>query len=969
MDDDNPREAPVTDLPEWNFRAARNSAIVAGLRPTALGLSVFYALFAIAHTFLLSPPISQTMAEVASVTAIMLLAVWLRLRLKPLASSWAHPAGALMAILVLANCALGFYFVGQPRQTTNFMLLVVGVGCFFLSYAWLSLMIGLILATWCALVWQIRPAEAWTHFALALLASTMLAVLVHWVRMRVFRRVEQLAAQGRTREEELVRALSSAENSRHSLEAAKRELEVAMQLAQQSEARFRRLSEATFEGILFHDNNRILDVNQSLAGMFGYDVGELVSMNPVGLFPQQARQRVGAYLLSPADDAFRCEGRRKDGTDFPIEMRSRAIFHRGRTVQVVAVHDITEKIRTEEALRESEEKYRELFENANDIVYSHDLIGTITTINRAVERVSGYTRNEILHKSVFDLMTAEGSKEARHYVDLRLAGAAPPTHEVEWIAKDGRRITLEASSRLLCRGDQKVGVEEIARDISDRKRVEHALEQLRHEQELILNSVLEGIVRVDAAGNVTFANPAAGKLTGYSVEELVGINLHNLLHYQRPDGSEYPWEECPTLQALKDGTPQAVHGEVFTRKDKSVFPVDYSCNPVLAGGSIRGSVITFSDISERKAVDRMKDEFVSMVSHELRTPLTSIRGALGLMAGGLLQSDPPKAMRMLQIAISNSDRLVRLINDVLDIERMESGKITLLKQDCSLSNLMTQAAETMRAMAEKAEVILRVTPVEARIWADPDRIQQTLTNLLSNAIKFSPPEATVWLSGELKGADVTLQVRDQGRGIPEDKLHSVFERFQQVDASDSRKKGGTGLGLAICRSIVNQHGGEIWVESELGVGSTFFVRLPTGKGPAELLVPQGAEDQAAKKVLFVEDDLDLVRVASTIFDKHGIRTLHARGVAEAKALLQGEPPALLIIDLGLQEGDGKSLLEWIRTKPEFKEIRLLVFTADDLDGAEKAGLKLPTSCCLVKGRTTMEELVDRGLQELSGAAD
>lgn len=959
----------MTNLPAWNLRAARNGAIVAGLRPTALGLSIVYVVFALAHTFLLSPPVSQMMAEAASVTAIVLLVLWLRLGSKPIAGSWAHPAGALIGILVLANSALGLYLVGHPRQTTNFMLLIVGVGCFFLSYFWLALMIVMIISTWCVLVWQMHATEIWTHFGIALLTSTMLSILVHGVRMRVFHRVEHLAAQGRLREQELVQALSSAEDSRHSLEAAKRDLEVAMQLAQQSEARFRRLSEATFEGIVFHDDHRILDVNQSLAGMFGYDVGELVSMNPIGLFPPQARTAVGAYLLSHTEDAFRCNGRRKDGADFPIEMRSRTIFHRGRTVQVVAVHDITEKIRTEEALKESEERYRELFENANDIVYSHDLTGTITTINRAGERLSGYTRNEILSKSVFDLMSPEGSEAARQYVDHRLAGAAPPTHEVEWIAKDGRRITLEASSRLLCRGDQKVGVEEIARDISDRKRVEHALEQLRHEQELILNSVLEGIIRVDAEGKVTFANRAAGKLTGYSVEELVGANLHSLLHHLKPDGTDYPWQDSPTTLALADGRPRAIHDEVFTRKDKSIFPVDYSCNPVLEEGNIRGSVIAFSDISERKAVDKMKDEFVSMVSHELRTPLTSIRGALGLMAGGLLQADPPKAMRMLQIAISNTDRLVRLINDILDIERMESSKITLVKQDCSLAHLMTQAAETMRAMAERTEVVLHVAPFEARIWADPDRIQQTLTNLLSNAIKFSPPRAGVWLTGEVKGGDAVLQVRDQGRGIPADKLHSIFERFQQVDASDSRKKGGTGLGLAICRSIVNQHGGTIWVESKLGEGSTFFVRLPCNKIAEPSLPPRGSGDQQGKMVLFVEDDLDLVRVASAIFDRHGIRTLHASGMAEAKGLLQGELPALLIVDLGLQDGDGKTLLEWVRTKPELRDIPHLVYTAVDLDDAQQAALKLQPSSYLIKGRTTMEELVNRGLQKLSEATD
>jgi len=268
---------------------------------------------------------------------------------------------------------------------------------------------------------------------------------------------------------------------------------------------------------------------------------------------------------------------------------------------------------------------------------------------------------------------------------------------------------------------------------------------------------------------------------------------------------------------------------------------------------ILGAVIAFRDITERQIVERMKDEFISVVTHELRTPLTSIHGSLGMLASGLLSTQPEKSQRLLEIAVDSTERLVRLINDILDVERIESGKVTMAKLSCNAADLMAQAADTMQAMADKAGVTLSVSTVSAQLWADPDRIIQTLTNLLSNGIKFSSRGDTVWLSAEITAAEeqrcrgelnstfspahpltrspanmkqILFKVKDQGRGIPADKLETIFERFQQVDVSDSRNSEGTGLGLAICRSIVQQHGGRIWVESTLGEGSTFYFTLP-----------------------------------------------------------------------------------------------------------------------------------------------
>ena len=461
------------------------------------------------------------------------------------------------------------------------------------------------------------------------------------------------------------------------------------------------------------------------------------------------------------------------------------------------------------------------------------------------------------------------------------------------LRKDGEQIDVSLTiSPIKDATGAVTGVSTIARDISDSKRVEKALEQLRHQTEMILFSAGEGICGLNKEGKVTFVNPAAVRMAGCESKQLIDRPLYESLHRSQvesagaidrlsPATDIYSDSELATdwaapatgklshpvssqiLDTLADGEVRRVNDEVFCRRDGSSFPVEYVVAPMRERGEIIGAVVTFKDITDRLAIEHMKDEFISVVSHELRTPMTSIHGALGLLNSGVLDAHPHKGKRMLEIAVTNTDRLVRLINDILDLERMESNYSTAIKQTCNVAELMLQAADEMQGMAQQAGVTLSVTPVGVKLRGVPDRLIQALTNLLSNAIKFSPAGATIWLSGELThdrdlaekaglnsvssqsllspetvanphlpvSWSILIAVKDQGRGIPADKLEMVFERFQQVDASDCRQKGGTGLGLAICRSIVQQHGGRIWVESVLGEGSTFFLSLPVmGEG-------------------------------------------------------------------------------------------------------------------------------------------
>ena len=393
------------------------------------------------------------------------------------------------------------------------------------------------------------------------------------------------------------------------------------------------------------------------------------------------------------------------------------------------------------------------------------------------------------------------------------------------------RLLNESEQQLV----KRVG-EQTAELQAAKESAEHAAavnERLSRSKQLILNSAGEGIFGLDEDGVATFVNPSAARMLGWPVEELVGKNLHLLIHSESADAG-LSVDSCEVCSGSAQGTGQETAQENglisrtanFRRRSGRTFPVEYAAGAIVDHGDKGGVVVTFRDVTERRAVEQLKSEFVSTVSHELRTPLTSIRGALGLLSSGMLGPIAAKGHRMLEIAVTNTDRLVRLINDILDLERIESGRVELTRAPVDAQAVLVQATEGLQAIAEEAGVRIVVKPAAGTLWGDSDRIIQTLTNLLGNAIKFSPRQTTVTVSGRAEEGDFVFCVADEGRGVPAEKLQTIFERFSQVDTSDSRNKGGSGLGLAICQSIVTAHGGRIWAEKNDPAGSRFQFTIP-----------------------------------------------------------------------------------------------------------------------------------------------
>lgn len=331
----------------------------------------------------------------------------------------------------------------------------------------------------------------------------------------------------------------------------------------------------------------------------------------------------------------------------------------------------------------------------------------------------------------------------------------------------------------------------------------------------------------DGRPRIVDVNPAFSQMMGYSVEELRGGDFSMIT----------PAESLDSLQEMREaiqaGQEVIAREQPCRRKDGSMAHGSLTVSVVRdEAGAPRMLVGAIEDITQRKAAERAKDEFVSIVGHELRTPLTSIRGSLGLIQGGIVGDVAGEAKGMINTAVANTDRLVRLINDVLDLERMESGRIQLQMTPVSASELIDQSLDVVRTIAEAAEIELRIEAPDLYVEADADRIVQTLTNLLANAIKFSYPGQVVSVGLRVDADRAHFSVLDHGRGIPPDQLNSIFERFSQVDASDAREKGGTGLGLAIAQQIVEGHGGKIWAESSPTHGTRIQFTLPLAAIPA-----------------------------------------------------------------------------------------------------------------------------------------
>ena len=463
----------------------------------------------------------------------------------------------------------------------------------------------------------------------------------------------------------------------------------------------------------------------------------------------------------------------------------------------------------------------QLIDTANAPIIGLDRSGLINEWNQKAAEITGYGRDEVLgHNMIEEFITDEFKGLLSEVHDKALRGERTTSFEFSLGSKDGKRVDLlfNATARRDT-SDNIIGVIGIGQDITGRKQADEQL----HLQAAALESAANSIIITDREGTIIFANPAFTTMTGYTVEEIIGQNLR-ILKSGKQDKEFYQnlWNTITSGQVW--------HSEIVNRrKDGSLYYEEETITPVQnAAGETINFIAIKQDITERKRIEDMKTEFVSIVSHEFRTPLTSIKGFVDLILEGDTGEINETQKEFLEIAQVETNRLAGLVTDLLDVSRIEAGRIELRMEPLSLGEVINAAITSLQPQVteKEVEVTVHLSEESLKVKGEHDRIDQILLNLLSNAIKYNRQGGQIDIVVSRDTGMVQIDVVDTGIGIPDTDIPMLFTKFYKAGATATVSTGGTGLGLFIAKSLVELHGGRIWVKSEEGKGSTFSFTLP-----------------------------------------------------------------------------------------------------------------------------------------------
>jgi PAS domain S-box-containing protein len=697
----------------------------------------------------------------------------------------------------------------------------------------------------------------------------------------------------------------------------------------QMEARYRGLLEAAPDAmVVVNQGGEIILLNLQAEKQFGYRRDELQGQKVTNIIPDGFAERLIADGLRSTEDALAQQmgtgieltGRRKDGAEFPIEIMLSPLESADGMLVTAAIRDISVRRDAERHLAQMEARSRGLLEAAPEAMVVVNRDAEIVLLNLQAKIEFGYRSAELLGQKVTHIIPVGFAERLiKDGVDT-MARQILKGIDLTGLRKKGDEFPIEIMLSPLERGEGIL----VIRDISLRKDAEKHLALMEARYHGLLEAAPDTMVVVNHAGEIVLLNLQAEKEFGYRRDELLGQSIKKII------------PEHVAARLIANGLRSSVTAHIGTeteltgrRKDGDEFPIEIMLSPLESAERL----LVIRDISARRQTERLKDEFVATVSHELRTPLTSISGSLGLLTGQWASKLPESAARLLTIAHTNSQRLVRLINDILDIEKLEAGRVVFNLSKVAVRSLVEHAIEDNRGFAESYSVQVRLDAASDHldVNADPDRLAQVITNLLSNAIKFSPTNGEVLVALERHANDVRITVRDHGFGVPADfKLH-IFEKFAQADATNTRQKGGTGLGLSIVKQIVERLDGKIGFGDAPGGGAIFYVDIPVWDGRAGGEIDLDS-DAAATRILFCEDDRAVAAIARRQLQPAGFAVDFAYTVAAALARTDATHYAAVLVDLQLPDGDGVGLIVRLRAQPHYRDVPIIVIAGDPEQG-------------------------------------
>ncbi|HVQ39076.1 MAG TPA: PAS domain S-box protein, partial [Pyrinomonadaceae bacterium] len=724
---------------------------------------------------------------------------------------------------------------------------------------------------------------------------------------------------------------------------------------QASEKRYRELIENSQGLICTHDMQGVLlTVNQAAASMLGYEPTEMIGKNLSEILAESALPSYHQYLKA-VQTQHQTSGFlnlvAKDGTVRVWMFRNSRYEEDGQPPYVMGhAIDITSLKKTEAALAASEEQYRTLAEAATDIILTIDRESTITFINPACETIFGYKPAELTGQKLAALMPerfreAHGNGVAR-YMSSGVKHLNWNAAEVPGLCKDGTEIDLEISFGEFKR-DGLHNFTGIIRDVSERKRTQQELQASQAQLSGIIQSAMDAIITTDAQQKIKLINAAAEKMFRCTAADAIGRSIADFIPQRFRESHEKHLQSYSKTGATERS--MGGLGDIFgLRADGEEFPIEASIS--LVDGAERLHTVIIRDVTERKraqaeveaakdvaeAAARAKSEFLANMSHEIRTPMNAIIGMTGLLLNTTLDRDQEDFVDTIR---NSSDSLLTIINDILDFSKIESGKLELEElpfdlRDCIEDSLDLLATKASEKGLDLAYILDRSVPSD--IIGDVTRLRQVLVNLFSNAVKFtSKGEVVVSVSSEkmLKSTDLYrlhFAVKDTGIGIPQERMDRLFKSFSQVDASTTRTFGGTGLGLAISKRLVEIMDGKMWVESEVGTGSTFHFTIATTAAPeTKKTYLRSAQPQLTGKTLLVVDDNETNRlIVVRQAESWGMLPHAVESGIEALSLLDhGQRFDVAVLDMLMPDMDGFSLAKEIRRRLDERILPLIMLSS------------------------------------------
>lgn len=721
----------------------------------------------------------------------------------------------------------------------------------------------------------------------------------------------------------------------------------------ESEERYRLLFESNPAPMVIYEKDKlnILTVNKAFEKHYGYSKKEAANMLITDLYPENERKPMTNRVRELTGSAKLGERfhQKKNGTFITVISSSHDLIYLGKNARVSVITDITERKKIEEALRESEERFRRLAENADDAIYRIEFIPEqrFTYVSPAILKLTGYTPEDHYNDPQLGLKIVHPDDR---YLLKKLVKESDRLRDpitLRWVGKDGRITWTEQKNvPIFNNKGQLIAMEGIARDVTWRKLQEEEIKKLSTgiEQSPVL------IMITNTKGNIEYVNQKFSEVTGYKKEEVLGKNPRIL-----KSGNKPVEEYIKLWQTITSG--EEWRGEFLNRKKNGeLYWESASISPIRnEKGEIAFFIGVKEDITERKKMedellaakekaeesDRLKTAFLNNMSHEIRTPLNAITGFSELLNSG--DVDPSDIQQFTSVIRQSSSQLLSIIDDIVNIATIEAGQVKIIHQETNINrifkNIFNQVKIKVREKNISLEIEKTLPDSESYVITDETKLTQILSNLIVNAMKFTE-KGLVKYGCEIKDNDIQFYVSDTGIGIPQELHEKIFERFRQSDLSISRKYGGTGLGLSISKSYVELMGGKIWLESRPGEGSTFYFTIPFI--PARKVTNSKPDTnkvkiEGQKTILIVEDEDFNFMLTQRILDDYNFNIIRSvNGIDAVKICKENPDICLVIMDIKIPGISGYEATSQI--KKFRQDLPVIALTAYAQEGSREEAL-------------------------------